>query len=92
MCVLRAFQRVASFLVAGSPARRSVWSVLEKGAGSFMTKTYRSPALPQWSTSSRILAMATTWFFQPSLTLGEADRLTICGRKPKKKKKKRRKS
>lgn len=46
---------------------------------------YRSPAMPQFETCSPILAMATTWFFQPSLTLGEAAKLTIKVKPPKKK-------
>lgn len=58
-----------------------------------MVKSYRSPALPQFATSSPILAMVTTWFFNPGLTLEEADKLTITeGKKPAKKKKRRRKS
>jgi len=53
-----------------------------------MPKKYRSPALPQFETSSRILAMTTTWFFNPGLTLDEADKLVIT--EPKKKAGKRR--
>jgi hypothetical protein len=43
---------------------------------------YRSPALPQWTTGSRTLAMVATWFFQPSLTLDEADKLVQKRRAP----------
>jgi len=39
-------------------------------------RAYVSPALPQFETSSPILAMVATAFFAPHLTLDEAAKLT----------------